>query len=92
MLPNHRRIIRSLFWIAAIVVLLPEYIVCQPSGMIYARRLGYHRLITFTYDEQDVLAGYTLMDSYVDRTVASWITGETELNDETWAAYDRYNK
>ena len=74
------------------MVLLSEYIVCQPSGMIYARRLGYHRLITFTYDEQDVLAGYTLMDSYVDRTVASWITGETELNDETWAAYDRYNK
>lgn len=57
------------------------------SGMVYARRVGYHGMITFTYDEQDILAGYTLMDSYVDRTVASWITGETELNDETWAAY-----
>lgn len=57
------------------------------SGMVNARRLGYHGMITFTYDEQDILAGYTLMDSYVDRTVASWISGETELNDETWAAY-----
>lgn len=57
------------------------------SGMVDARREGYPALATFTYDEQDTLATYTLMDSYVDRTVAAWITGEAELNDETWAAY-----
>ncbi len=57
------------------------------SGMVDARRLGYHGMITFTEDEQDILATYVLMDNYVDRTVASWITGETQLTDETWAAY-----
>ena len=41
----------------------------------------------FVNGRHDILASYTLMDSYVDRTVASWIKGETELNDETWAAY-----
>lgn len=59
----------------------------KESGMLAARRVGYPQMVTFTEDEQDILASYTLMDSYVDQMVAKFITGETELTDESWKSY-----
>lgn len=56
-------------------------------GMLAARRLGYPQMVTFTEDEQDMIATFVLMDSYVDQMVAKFVTGEMELNDETWASY-----
>ena len=55
--------------------------------MLSARRLGYPQMATFTEDEQDILATYVLMDSFVDQSVAKFITGETEITDETWNEY-----
>jgi len=57
------------------------------SDMLSARRNGYPQMVTFTEDEQDTIASYVLMDSYVDQMVAKFITGEIELNDETWNSY-----
>lgn len=57
------------------------------SGMLAARRVGFPQMATFTEDEQDLVAPYVLMDSYVDQMVAQFITGEMELNDETWNNY-----
>lgn len=57
------------------------------SGMLAARRVGYPQMVTFTEDEQDVIATFVLMDSYVDQMVAKFVIGELELNDSTWADY-----
>lgn len=57
------------------------------SGMLAARRVGYPQMATFTEDEQDILAPYVLMDSYVDQMVAKFITGEIELTDDSWNNY-----
>lgn len=59
----------------------------ENAGLLEARRVGYPEGVSFTVDEQDTLAMYVLMDSYVDRMVAEFITGATELNDDTWNEY-----
>ena len=59
----------------------------EKAGLLEARRVGYPEGVTFTAEEQDELALYVLMDSTVDRMVAQFITGERELNDETWNEY-----
>lgn len=61
--------------------------IVNESGMLAARRMGYPQMATFTEDEQDILAPYVLMDSYVDQMVARFITGEVEITDETWNSY-----
>lgn len=57
------------------------------SGMIHARRLGFHNMVTYTEDESSDLANSVLLDEYVDRRVAAWVKGEEELNDATWTDY-----
>lgn len=59
----------------------------EESGMLAARRVGYPQMVTFDEDEQDTIATYVLMDSYVDQMVAKFITGEIELSDEQWESY-----
>ena len=59
----------------------------ENAGLLQARRVGYPEGVTFTPDEQDTLALYVLMDSTVDRMVAEFITGQKELNDDTWNEY-----
>ncbi len=61
--------------------------IVNDCGMLSARRLGYPQMATFTEDEQDILAPFVLMDSFVDQSVAKFITGETEINDDTWNEY-----
>lgn len=61
--------------------------IVKESGMLSARRVGYPQMATFTEDEQDILAPYVLMDSYVDQMVAKFITGEVEITDESWNNY-----
>ena len=61
--------------------------IVKASGMLSARRVGYPQMATFTEDEQDILAPYVLMDSYVDQMVAKFITGEVEITDESWNNY-----
>ncbi len=60
---------------------------CMESGMPQVRRVGWHGMITFTEDDQDTLAPYVLMDEYVNRMVAKFITGEEVLDDASWANY-----
>ena len=57
------------------------------SGMLVARRVGYPQMATFTEDEQDIMATFVLMDSYVDQMVAKFITGEIALDDTSWQNY-----
>lgn len=57
------------------------------AGLLEARRVGYPTTVTFTEDEQDILATFVMMDNYVDQMVAQFVTGEEELNDESWNAY-----
>lgn len=61
--------------------------IVNESGMLAARRVGYPQMATFTEDEQDILAPFVLMDSYVDQMVAKFITGEVELTDAAWAEF-----
>lgn len=58
------------------------------SGAFAARRYGYPVGTSFTEDEQDTLAMYVLLDSYVDQNIAKFITGEIDIEDDTaWASY-----
>ena len=58
------------------------------SGSFDVRRLAYPSGVTFTEDEQDTLAVYVLLDSYVDRMVAQFITGEIDIDDDAqWQSY-----
>lgn len=58
------------------------------SGAFDARRFGYPNGVTFTEDEQDTLAVYTLLDSYVDQMVAQFVTGSIDITDDAqWNAY-----
>lgn len=58
------------------------------SGAFAARRFGYPEGVTFTEDEQDILAPFVLLDNYVDQNVAKFITGALDINnDEAWAGY-----
>lgn len=58
------------------------------SGAVAARRYGYPNGVSFTEDEQDTLAMYVLLDSYVDQNVAKFITGEIDIEDDAeWAKY-----
>lgn len=44
--------------------------------------------ISLTEEEQEIVSTYkTDIDSYVKETVAKWIAGEEDLNDETWKTY-----
>ncbi len=61
--------------------------IVEESGMLGARRLGYPQMVTFTEDEQDIVAPFVLMDSYVDQMVARFITGEVEINDANWEQF-----
>ncbi|MDO4291921.1 MAG: extracellular solute-binding protein [Eubacteriales bacterium] len=57
------------------------------AGLLEARRVGFPTTVTFTEDEQDILATFVLMDNYVDQMVAKFITGEEALDDANWNAY-----
>ncbi|MDL2233583.1 hypothetical protein LJC63_08430, partial [Ruminococcaceae bacterium OttesenSCG-928-L11] len=57
------------------------------SGLLEARRVGYPTSVTFNEDEQDTLATFVMMDSYVDQMVAKFVTGELALSDSEWDAY-----
>ena len=58
------------------------------SGAYAARRFGYPSGVTFTEDEQDILAPFVLLDSYVDQNVAKFITGALDIEDDTtWENY-----
>jgi len=57
------------------------------ANLLEARRVGYPSTVTFTEDEQDILATFVLMDNFVDQMVAKFVTGEETLNDENWNAY-----
>ena len=58
------------------------------SGAYVARRFGYPSGVTFTEDEQDILAPFVLLDSYVDQNVAKFITGALDIEDDTtWENY-----
>lgn len=42
----------------------------------------------FTEDEQDILAPFVLLDSYVDQMVAKFITGAIDIHDDAqWQEY-----
>ncbi len=57
------------------------------TNMIGARRVGWHSAVTFTDDESIDMANETLMNNFVNRSVAAWIRGDEELTDEAWNAY-----
>lgn len=58
------------------------------SGAFAVRRFGYPQGVTFSEDEQDTLAMFILMDSYVDQNVAKFISGSLDIDDD--AAWDHY--
>ena len=58
------------------------------SGCYDARRLGFPSGVKFTEDEQDILAPFVLLDSYVDQMVAKFITGAIDIHDDAqWQEY-----
>ncbi|MDW7655787.1 MAG: extracellular solute-binding protein [Bacillota bacterium] len=57
-------------------------------GIVDYRRLSYPPGVSFTQDEQDQLATLVALDNYVQQMVAKFITGESDVsNDTEWDAY-----
>ena len=78
----------------AAIVTGADYYASKVSEMIFssgcydARRDGYPIGISFTEEEQGMLAMFVLLDDYVNREVASFITGAKNVNDD--AVWDDY--
>ncbi len=56
------------------------------SGRLDARRFPFPN-VALSQEEQDILLGFLDINSYADTMEAQFITGETELNDQTWNDY-----
>ena len=78
----------------AAIVTGADYYASRVSEMIFssgcydARRFGYPVGISFTEEEQSMLAMYVLLDDFVEREVAGFITGDKDIQDDAvWADY-----